>query len=115
MSFSAPQRFISGEHWVAECVRDGAALDANFWAFLDRLHQASGMGAGWILLADAIAASFILLALTGVVLWTRLHGPRLLAATARPRLPAARDPGSPGSRCRTRRLTVGPCPGRRDR
>ena len=38
------------------------------------------MDAGWILVADTVAGSFILLSLTGVVLWTRLHGRRLLAA-----------------------------------
>jgi len=50
------------------------------WAVLMGLHTASGVSAGWILLADSIAGSFIVLALTGVLLWTRLHGPRLLAA-----------------------------------
>ena len=38
------------------------------------------MGVAWILLADTIAGSFIILSLTGILLWTRLHGPRLLAA-----------------------------------
>jgi len=80
VSFSAPQRFISGEYWVGNSFVTVRRSDANFWAFLNGLHQAGGMGAGWILLADTIAGSFILLALTGVVLWTRLHGPRLLAA-----------------------------------
>lgn len=42
--------------------------------------MASGMGVAWILLADTIAGSFIILSLTGILLWTRLHGPRLLAA-----------------------------------
>ena len=55
-------------------------LDRNVFAFLNRLHMASGMGVAWILLADTIAGSFIILSLTGILLWTRLHGPRLLAA-----------------------------------
>ena len=55
-------------------------FETNVWAFLNSLHTASGMDAVWVLLADSIAGSFIVLALTGVLLWTRLHGPRLLAA-----------------------------------
>jgi hypothetical protein len=34
---------------------------------------------GWILLTDTIAGSFILLSLTGVLLWTQLHRTKTLA------------------------------------
>jgi uncharacterized protein len=81
VSFAAPHAFISGEYWVGNSFVTVRRSDANFWAFLNSLHRAGGMGAGWILLADAVAGSFILLALSGVLLWTRLHGPRLVAAT----------------------------------
>lgn len=80
VSFSAPQRFIGAEYWVGNSFVTVRRFDPNVWAFLNNLHQAGGMGAGWILVADGVAGSFILLSLTGVVLWTRLHGPRLLAA-----------------------------------
>lgn len=80
VSFNAPQRFIGAEYWVGNSFVTVRRFDTNFWAFLNSLHTAGGMNAAWILLADAIAGSFIVLALTGIVLWTRLHGPRLLAA-----------------------------------
>jgi hypothetical protein len=80
VAFSAPQRFVSAEYWVGNSFVTVRRSDPNVWAFLNNLHQAGGMGAGWILVADGVAGSFILLSLTGVVLWTRLHGPRLLAA-----------------------------------
>ena len=49
--------------------------------------MASGMGVAWILLADTVAGSLIILALSGILLWTRLHGPRLLAAGLGLRVP----------------------------
>jgi hypothetical protein len=80
VSFNAPHRFIGAEYWVGNSFVTVRRFDANVWAFLNSLHTAGGMSAAWILLADAIAGSFVVLALTGIVLWTRLHGPRLLAA-----------------------------------
>jgi hypothetical protein len=80
MTFPAPQHFVAAEYWVGNSFVTVRRSDPNVWAFLNNLHQAGGMGAGWILVADTVAGSFILLSLTGVVLWTRLHGPRLLAA-----------------------------------
>ncbi|MGH7348836.1 MAG: PepSY-associated TM helix domain-containing protein, partial [Candidatus Rokuibacteriota bacterium] len=80
VTFPAPQRFVAAEYWVGNSFVTVRRSDPNVWAFLNNLHQAGGMGAGWILLADTVAGSFILLSLTGVMLWTRLHGPRLLAA-----------------------------------
>lgn len=35
---------------------------------------------GWILLTDAFAGGLVFLSLSGVLLWTRLSGPKLLAA-----------------------------------
>ena len=76
-SHGAGARFSNGsdEH------THGSDYGAQLWgSSLNRLHMASGMGVAWILLADTIAGSFIILSLTGILLWTRLHGPRLLAA-----------------------------------
>lgn len=80
VNFGAPHRFITAEYWVGNAFVTVKRFDTNVWAFLNSLHTASGMDAAWVLLADSIAGSFIVLALTGVLLWTRLHGPRLLAA-----------------------------------
>ena len=80
LSVSNPKRGYSAEYWVGNAYTTVRQFDRNVFAFLNRLHMASGMGVAWILLADTIAGSFIILALTGILLWTRLHGPRLLAA-----------------------------------
>jgi hypothetical protein len=34
----------------------------------------------WILLTDTLACGLLVLAITGTLLWSRLHGPRLMAA-----------------------------------
>ena len=80
VNFQAPQHLIGAEYWVGNSFVTVKRRDANFWAFLIGLHMANGTSVAWILLADSIAGSFVVLALTGVLLWTRLHGPRLLAA-----------------------------------
>ena len=80
VSFSNPKRSYSAEYWVGNAYTTVRQFDRNIFAFLNRLHMASGVGVAWILLADTIAGSLIILALSGILLWTRLHGPRLLAA-----------------------------------
>ena len=80
VSFSNPKRSYSAEYWVGNAYTTVRQFDRNIFAFLNRLHMASGMGVAWILLADTIAGSLIILAISGILLWTRLHGPRLLAA-----------------------------------
>lgn len=54
--------------------------DASFLQALKRLHKGDGGQVGWILLSDAFAGALVLLTLSGILLWTRLAGPKLLAA-----------------------------------
>ena len=53
---------------------------ANAWGFLMRLHKGVGMDKGWVLLVDSLAGAMVMLALTGVLLWTRMRGSRLTMA-----------------------------------
>jgi hypothetical protein len=83
-NFVAPNYTVTAEHWVGSSHVTVKRSEANFWALLTRLHMGGGMGQGavgiaWVLLADTIAGGLVMLALTGILLWTRLHGPRLLA------------------------------------
>lgn len=48
-------------------------------ATLKNLHKGVGLPIAWILLIDTIAGALIVMALSGFLLWSRLHGPRLLA------------------------------------
>jgi hypothetical protein len=53
--------------------------DPNAWALLTRLHTGTGATAAWVLLVDTLAGALITLALSGLLLWSRLHGSRLTA------------------------------------
>jgi hypothetical protein len=79
VNFVSPKRTVLAEYWVGNRYVSVRVMDPNFFARLTRLHMGTGAGVGWILLVDTLAGGLIVLALTGFLLWTRLHGPRLLA------------------------------------
>jgi uncharacterized protein len=79
LNFATPHETVMVEYWVGNRYVSVRRLDPNFFAWLNRLHMGTGAGVGWILLADTLAGGLIVLALTGLLLWTRLHGPRLAA------------------------------------
>lgn len=54
--------------------------DADFLQALKRLHKGDGGQFGWILVSDAFAGAMVFLTLSGILLWTRLAGPKLLGA-----------------------------------
>jgi uncharacterized protein len=51
----------------------------NIFGFIKNLHQGHGIGLAWVLFMDSIAGALITMSLTGFLLWTRLHGSRLIA------------------------------------
>lgn len=53
--------------------------DIGFLNILKNLHKGVGLPVAWVLLMDTIAGALVAMSLTGVLLWSRLHGPRLLA------------------------------------
>lgn len=53
--------------------------DLGVLAAIKNLHKGTGVGVVWVLLIDTIAGALIAMSLTGFLLWTRLHGSRLLA------------------------------------
>lgn len=75
-----PQRGIQAEYWQGNAYVSVKRNEANVFAFLTNLHKGAGMGVGWVLLVDSLGGALIVLSLTGVLLWTRLHGRRLGAA-----------------------------------
>lgn len=46
---------------------------------IKNLHKGTGLSVAWILLIDTMAGALITMALTGFLLWSRLHGSRLIA------------------------------------
>lgn len=51
----------------------------NIFGTIKNLHKGSGLGIGWVLFLDTIAGALITMSLTGFLLWSRLHGTRLVA------------------------------------
>jgi uncharacterized protein len=75
-----PQRGIHAEYWQGNAYVSVKRSEANVFAFLTNLHKGAGLSMGWVLLVDSLGGALIMLSLTGVLLWTRLHGRRLGAA-----------------------------------
>jgi len=46
---------------------------------IKNMHKGTGLGIAWVLFLDTIAGALVAMSLTGFLLWTRLHGSRLLA------------------------------------
>jgi uncharacterized protein len=80
VDFHSPQRSVSAEYWVGNSYVSVKRQDANMFAFITRLHKGVGMGVGWVLLVDTLAGGLVFLSLTGLLLWTKLHGSRLTMA-----------------------------------
>lgn len=80
VDFHNPQQSVNAEYWVGNAFVSIKRQDANVFAFITRLHKGVGLGTAWILLADTLAGGLVFLSLTGLLLWTKLHGSRLAMA-----------------------------------
>ena len=77
--FSSPARtldlrYVAGNEYI-EITR----TERGFIDTINRLHRGNGAQLGWTLLGDAFSGALIVLALSGVLLWSRMDGSRLLA------------------------------------
>ena len=79
IAFATPKATVNAEYWVGNLSVSIKRMDPKLLAKLNRLHMATGASAAWILLTDTLAGALIALSLTGMLLWTKLHGSRLLA------------------------------------
>ena len=79
VALHSPQRAVTAEYFVGNRLVKLDHLDATPIGTLTRLHMSIGASAFWVLLADTIAGSLILLSLTGLLLWTQLHTVRTVA------------------------------------
>lgn len=80
VDFHSPQQSVSAEYWVGNAYVSIRRQDANLFGVITRLHKGVGMGTAWVLLADTLAGGLVFLSLTGLLLWTKLHGSRLTMA-----------------------------------
>jgi hypothetical protein len=80
-SHSSPKGHVNAEYWVGNTVVSVKRREGNGFYLLTRLHMAQNAHPLWILAADSIAGCLIVLSISGVLMWTRLHGGRLFAAS----------------------------------
>lgn len=78
IEFQLPQAAIRAEYVAGNQYATISREDANVFAFITRMHKGVGLNTGWILLADSLAGAMIILSITGVLLWTKMRGSRLV-------------------------------------
>jgi len=78
VEFQLPQARIQAEYIIGNQFATVKREDANLWGFLTRMHKAVGANTGWVLLADSLAGAMLILSITGVLLWTKMRGSRLV-------------------------------------
>ena len=80
VTLTTPNLSLNAEYWQGDMETRIEQKEANAWATLANFHKGTGMSNVWILLTDTLACGLLVLAITGTLLWSRLHGPRLMAA-----------------------------------
>jgi uncharacterized protein len=79
LNFNHPNGRITVEHVKGSGSVAVKQTSQNLLGFMKNMHKGSGVGVAWVLFMDTIAGALIAMALTGFLLWSRLHGGRLLA------------------------------------
>ncbi len=66
--------YVNGNRFM-----DVSHTERGFFSTLNRLHLASNTGPVWVAIIDAFSVALVVFCITGLLLWSRLTGPRLLA------------------------------------
>ena len=77
----SPHKAFNAEYFVGNRFIKLDTIDATPIGTMTRLHMATGVSVFWVLLSDTIAGCFIVLSITGLVLWTRLNRIKLIAVS----------------------------------
>lgn len=78
-SFNGPNGVLNVEYTPGANTVKATRTEQNMLGFLKNLHKGGGMSWVWVLFIDTMAGGLIAMSLTGALLWSRLHGPRLAA------------------------------------
>jgi hypothetical protein len=77
--FRGPNAVLEGTYRPEARLLTVTRREQNFLGLLKELHKGHGVTVVWVLFVDAIAGALFFQSLTGLLLWSRLHGGRLLA------------------------------------
>lgn len=69
-----PERYAEIEYWRGERRVEIKLRQPNLGMTLARYHMGIGLAAPWVLFADSAALALALMGVSGLCLWTRLHG-----------------------------------------
>ena len=75
----SPHKAFNAEYFVGNRFIKLDTIDATPIGTMTRLHMAAGVSVFWVLLSDTIAGGFIVLSITGLLLWSRLNRVKLIA------------------------------------
>lgn len=78
-TFNGTNATLNVEYTPGSASVKASKSEQNVWGVLKNMHKGSGMNWIWVLFIDTMAGGLIAMALTGALLWSRLHGPRLTA------------------------------------
>jgi uncharacterized protein len=78
-NFNSPDKGVAAEYFVGNRFIKIDTQDATPIGTLTRMHMAVGVNVFWVLLSDTIAGGMIVLSITGLLLWTRMHVIKLSA------------------------------------
>ncbi|MEE9273516.1 MAG: PepSY-associated TM helix domain-containing protein [Robiginitomaculum sp.] len=77
-AFNAPNSILTVEYSPGSTIIKASKKAKNGWILIKNLHKGSGLGIVWVLFLDLMAGALIAMSLTGALLWSRLHGSRLI-------------------------------------
>lgn len=81
LNFMHPKRSARVEYLAGNNFAKVEKYDATVIGTMTRLHRSTGVDAFWVLLMDTIAASLMLLSLSGTILWTQMRPGRIAFAS----------------------------------
>jgi hypothetical protein len=77
--FTMPDAKVTVEHVPGSPYVSARTEAVGALGFLKNMHKGVGIGVLWVLFIDTIAGALVAMSLTGFLLWSRLHGSRLVA------------------------------------
>ncbi len=78
-AFTLPDARVTVSYVPGESHVSAKRESLGFLATIKNIHKGTGLPIAWVLFLDTIAGALITMSLTGFLLWTRLHGSRLVA------------------------------------
>ncbi|WP_375203930.1 hypothetical protein [Hyphococcus sp.] len=79
VTFRGPNAIITGEYELGANRVSVKRSNASLLKGLIDLHKVVGVNKLFILIMDTMAGAMMFMVMSGILLWTRLHGPRLAA------------------------------------